>query len=81
MYEGFEIPGGTIVVPNVWYVALAVVISPNGLHLHMNLSRAIAFEEKGPYDPKSFVLERFLEVDEENLPVAPTSWAFGFARR
>ncbi|KAI0704573.1 cytochrome P450 [Earliella scabrosa] len=60
VYEGFEIPGGTIVVPNVW---------------------AIAFEEKGPYDPKSFVPERFLEVDEEDLPVDPTSWAFGFARR
>ncbi|KAI0739410.1 cytochrome P450 [Daedaleopsis nitida] len=61
VYQGYEIPKGTIVIPNVW---------------------AIAFEKRGPYDPTTFVPERFLEeASAENAPVDPTLWAFGFARR
>ncbi|KAI0666405.1 cytochrome P450 [Trametes maxima] len=60
VYEGYRIPKGTIVMPNVW---------------------AIAFEPKGPYDPHEFVPERFLVPNEEDRPIDPVVWAFGFARR
>ncbi|KAI0764639.1 cytochrome P450 [Fomes fomentarius] len=60
LFEGYEIPKGTIVLPNVW---------------------AIAFEQRGKFDARDFVPERFLESNEEEGPIDPGSWAFGFARR
>ena len=80
VYEGYTIPKGTIVMPNIWYVGPGL-LGPRSYSLTQILSRAIAFSKLGPYDPQDFVPERFLEKTEE-APIDPTtSWAFGFARR
>ena len=78
VYEGYTIPKGTIVMPNIWFVMFVSAILNR---LTQTLHRAIAFSKLGPYDPQDFVPERFLEKTEE-APIDPTtSWAFGFARR
>ena len=78
LYEGYDIPKGTIVMPNVWYVRSSCTLPELSILTSHLSSRAIAFEKRGPYDPHAFVPERFL--DKEVPTMDPSSWAFGFGR-
>ncbi|KAI0347360.1 cytochrome P450 [Trametopsis cervina] len=60
-YNGYTIQEGTIIMPNVWYVA--------------SWCRAIAFEPNAKYPPETFNPERFL--DSQHPATDPATWAFG----
>ena len=75
VFDGFFIPKGTVVLPNVWY---ATFVWPFCGWYNL-LNRAIAFEPNPLYDPEQFIPERFL--DEKVKTVDPATWAFGFGRR
>ncbi|KAH9896527.1 cytochrome P450 [Cubamyces lactineus] len=42
---------------------------------------SIAFEPRGLYSPDLFEPERWLVTDQEDMPLDPADWTFGFARR
>ena len=74
IYEGFQIPANSTVIPNVWCAMRPVqyVVSDN------NWTRAISQECGSQYPPSEFVPERFLGT---NPPLDPGTYVFGFGRR
>ena len=79
IYEGHFIPKGTIVLPNCWFVDGKVFDVTSAL---TRITRAVAHEHRGPYEPSEFAPERWLVGGEgDDAPVDPAQWAFGFARR
>lgn len=72
LYDGYSIPEGTVVIPNIWsipsfYSAMCKSDSACARGIANDCPRATEF------DP-----ERFLN---EGAPVDPSSWAFGFGKR
>jgi cytochrome P450 len=73
IHEGCLIPKGTLLIPNVWLVALICHI----LVLHSAFPRAFAHDPNTYADPFEFRPERFLGPTPEPLP----DFVYGFGRR
>ena len=78
MFEGYAIPKGSILVPNIWSVCFFNLIQSSSSHYCFPVIRQFFHDPKAYHDPLDFKPERFLgtnpEQDTHNL-------AFGFGRR
>lgn len=78
IYEGYTVPKGTIIVPNVWYASKLYLYSELSCNKSV-FDRAIAHGPSADFDEQIFIPERFLAPDVATPD--PGKWAFGFGRR
>ena len=77
IYEGYHLPTGSIVIPNIWYANyLKVVIYMVLLHY-----RQFTHDPATYSNPQEFKPERHLVNGSELPEFDPTDLAFGFGRR
>lgn len=74
VYEGYTIPSGSVIMPNIWYTSL-IELNPQLLTC---FNRAMARDPECYADPWTFNPERFLGSSAER---DPRELAFGFGRR
>lgn len=78
-YNGYTLPGGTIVVPNTWFIIYSSAMNQD---LISPIFRAITHDEKVYPDPFTFKPERFLKDGQLDPSVqSPELAVFGFGRR
>lgn len=78
-YRGYDIPGGSMIVPNVWCVCFAHCVERSTEYLN---PRAMSRDSALYPDPEAFRPERFegLDADATSL-LDPRKYVFGFGRR
>lgn len=83
-YEGYRIPVGSIVIPNVWCVLDSnVSVFSSSSALTRSLCRAMLHNETVYPDSSKFSPERYLDSEGRIDPTVkdPAPAAFGFGRR
>ncbi|PLB51998.1 putative cytochrome P450 oxidoreductase [Aspergillus steynii IBT 23096] len=80
IFEGYSIPRGATLLPNVWSVTL---LSPLALYPSSNEVNRFFTHDPATYsDPMTFNPDRFLSSDKNLTPeFDPHRFAFGFGRR
>ena len=77
VYKNYQIPAGTVVMANIWYVTAKTSRLSICKKAHLEPCRHMMCDESLYPDPTKFVPERFAE---ENV-TDPKDAVFGFGRR
>ncbi|KAI9039226.1 cytochrome P450 [Aspergillus affinis] len=83
IYEGYRIPKGAIMIPNIWCgePILPIHWSPLLIHTCLFVDRGFMHDPSIYHDPMTFKPERFLSEKGHTPERDPNIFAFGFGRR
>ena len=81
MYRGFDLPEGSMVVPNIWFVYFPLFVRDTS-HSCSRRSRWMTQNPEVYSKPENFDPDRYLRMStDESERMDPRNIVFGFGRR
>ena len=80
-YNGYHIPAGTVISPNLWYASSDDSQSPNSAERTLLCDRAMSRDPVKYPDPEAFMPSRFIATGDKHAADVPSQFVFGFGRR